>query len=182
MCIMFRDEWIILFFKFPFCGNFSLLLHKMVQETSRNTTQAENLQRRVVYINTSDISCLLNGRKHRIVVTRSCKNLMIKAQQETDTNKSKPHETSSWATLVCSTQSPNLVINSSCFPQLSWSLRSSRMGCPGEGLNLCAKFSEFLFLSASSLVSIRNLDLQSRVCCIKQKEIFTEYLKEKPVF
>ena len=44
MCIMFRDKWIILFFKFPFCGDFSLHLHKMVQETSRNITQAENLQ------------------------------------------------------------------------------------------------------------------------------------------
>ena len=70
MCIMFRDKWIILFFKFPFCGDFSLHLHKMVQETSRNITQAENLQRHVFLklayadINTSDISCLLNGRKH----------------------------------------------------------------------------------------------------------------------
>ena len=42
----------------------------MVQETSRNLTQAENLQRHVFLklanadINTSDISCLLNGRKH----------------------------------------------------------------------------------------------------------------------
>ena len=40
MCIMFRDKWIILFFKFPFCGDFSLHLLKMVQfkkhqETSR---------------------------------------------------------------------------------------------------------------------------------------------------
>ena len=30
---------------------------------------------------------------------------------------------------------------------------SSWMGCPGEALNLCAKFSEFLFLSVSSSVS-----------------------------
>ena len=35
MFIMFRDKWIIPFFKFPFCGDFSLRLHKMVQETSR---------------------------------------------------------------------------------------------------------------------------------------------------
>ena len=49
MCIMFRDKWIILFFKFPFCGDFSLHLHKMVQETSRNITQAENLQRHVFW-------------------------------------------------------------------------------------------------------------------------------------
>ena len=80
MCIMFQDKWIILF---PVCGDFSLHLHKMV--TSRNITQAENLQRHFflklanVDINTSDISCLLNGRKHRIVITRSCTNLVIKA-------------------------------------------------------------------------------------------------------
>ena len=53
MCIMFRDKWIILFFKFPFCGDFSLHLHKMVQETSRNITQAENLQRHVFW----NLSC-----------------------------------------------------------------------------------------------------------------------------
>ena len=39
MCIMFRDKWIILFFKFPFCGDFTLHLHKMVKEISRNITQ-----------------------------------------------------------------------------------------------------------------------------------------------
>ena len=33
---MFRDKWIVLFFKFPpFCDDFSLLLRKMVEETSR---------------------------------------------------------------------------------------------------------------------------------------------------
>ena len=36
-----------------------------------------------------------------------------------NTNKSKPPETSTWATLVCSTQSPNLVSNSSYFPQVA---------------------------------------------------------------
>ena len=82
---MFRDKWIVLFFKFPFCGDFSLHLYKMVQEISRNITQAENLQRHVFLklahadINASDISCLLNGGKPRIVITRSCTNLMIKA-------------------------------------------------------------------------------------------------------
>ena len=35
MRIMFRDKWIILFFKFQFFGDFSLHLHKMVQEISR---------------------------------------------------------------------------------------------------------------------------------------------------
>ena len=35
MCVMFRDKWIIRFFKFPFCGDFSLHLHKMVKELTR---------------------------------------------------------------------------------------------------------------------------------------------------
>ena len=47
MCIMLRHKWMILFFKSPFCGDFSLHLNKMVQETSRNITQAENLQSHV---------------------------------------------------------------------------------------------------------------------------------------
>ena len=34
-------------------------------------------------------------------------------------NQSKPPETSTWATLVCSTQSPNLVSNSPYFPQVA---------------------------------------------------------------
>ena len=37
-----------------------------------------------------NIACLLNRRKHRIVITRSCTNLMIKAWQDTDTNKANP--------------------------------------------------------------------------------------------
>ena len=44
---MFPDKWIIRFFKFPFCGDFSLHLHKMVEEISRNITRAENFQRHV---------------------------------------------------------------------------------------------------------------------------------------
>ena len=34
MCIMFRDKWITRFFEFPFCGDFSLHVHKMVEEIS----------------------------------------------------------------------------------------------------------------------------------------------------
>ena len=48
MCIMFRDKWIIRFFKFPFCCDFSLHLHKMVEEISRNIRRAENFQRHVL--------------------------------------------------------------------------------------------------------------------------------------
>ena len=44
---MFRDKWIIRFFKFPFYGDFSLHLHKMVEEISRNNTRAENFERHV---------------------------------------------------------------------------------------------------------------------------------------
>ena len=49
MCIMFRDKWIIRFFKSPFCGDFSLHLHEMVQEISRNITRAENFRRHVFW-------------------------------------------------------------------------------------------------------------------------------------
>ena len=44
---MFRDKWIIHFFKFPLYGDFSLHLHKMVEEISRNITRAENFERHV---------------------------------------------------------------------------------------------------------------------------------------
>ena len=44
---MLRDKWIIRFFKFPFYGDFSLHLHKMVEEISRNITRAENFERHV---------------------------------------------------------------------------------------------------------------------------------------
>ena len=45
--VMCKDKWIIRFFKFPFCGDFSVHLHKMVKEISRNITRAENFQRHV---------------------------------------------------------------------------------------------------------------------------------------
>ena len=78
---MFPDKWIIRFFKFPFCGDFSLHLHKMVEEISRNITRAELFKGMFMELANADINiaCLLNGRKHRIVITRSCTNLMIKA-------------------------------------------------------------------------------------------------------
>ena len=44
---MFRDKRIIRFFKFPFCGDFSLHLHNMVKEKSRNIMRVENFQRHV---------------------------------------------------------------------------------------------------------------------------------------
>ena len=62
-----------------------------------------------------------------------------------------------WATLkttVSSTQSPNLVSNSCYFPQVGL-FEATR--CPGEALNLCAKFSKFLFLSVSSLSSVSEI-------------------------
>ena len=81
MCVVFRAKWIIRFFKFPFCGDFSLHLHKMVKEISRNIMRAENFKGMFLKLANADINiaCLLNGRKHRIVITRSCTNLMIKA-------------------------------------------------------------------------------------------------------
>ena len=65
---MLRDKWIIRFFKFPLSGDFSLHLHKMVEEISRNITRAENFQLHVsgfLELANADINiaCLLNGRK-----------------------------------------------------------------------------------------------------------------------
>ena len=60
---MFRDKWIIRFFKFPFCGDFSLHLHKMVKEISRNITRAEIFKAMFLKLANADINiaCLLNG-------------------------------------------------------------------------------------------------------------------------
>ena len=67
MCIMFRDKSTIGFFTFPFCDGLSLHVHKMVEETSRNITRAEYFQGFLKRTNADiNISCLLNGRKHRI--------------------------------------------------------------------------------------------------------------------
>ena len=119
---MFRDKWIIRFFKFPFCGDFSLHLHKIVKEISRNITRAENFQRHVFELANPDINiaCLLNGRKHRIVITRSCTNLMTKAskiQIKTKANPLKPRRgLHLYALLSHQTLS---VLNSSYFPQVA---------------------------------------------------------------
>ena len=161
---MFGDKWIIRFLSFHFAVTsvyISIKWQKKYQETSRELKIFKGVFLEVANADIN-IACLLDGRKHRIVITRSCTNLMIKAQQDTDTNKSKPPETSTWATLVCSTQAPNLV-------SIKQPLFSS-----SQALNLCAKFAEFLFLSVSSLSSV--------------SEIYTsklnrrKYLKEKPVF
>ena len=175
MCVMFRDKWIIRFFKFPFCGDFSLDLQ--YQETSRELKTFKGMFLKLANADIN-IACLMNGRKHRIVITRSCTNLMIKAQQDTNTNKSKAPETSTWATLVCSTQSPNLVSNKTPIFLKSLSVKLPD-GMPGEALNLCAKFSESLFLSVSSLSSVSEIQT-SKVACVALNR--RKYLKEKPVF
>ena len=169
MCIMFRDKWITRFFKFPFCGDFRLHLHKMVEEMSRNITRAENFRRHVFWNSLMlayiDIACLLNGWKHWIVIRRSCTNLKIKAKQDTDTNKSKPLETSTWATLVCSTQSPKLVSNIPHFPQVG--LCEAPGGMSRWSFELvCEILKVPIFVRVFFIPSIRNLDLQSGVCCI----------------
>ena len=45
MCIVLRDKSMSGIFKFPFCGGFSLHLHKMVHMKKKNLTQAVNFQR-----------------------------------------------------------------------------------------------------------------------------------------
>ena len=171
MCIMFRDQWIILFFKIPFCGDFSLHLHKMVQETSRNITQAENLQRHVFW------NLLMLTSIH--LIFRACwmgENTELwsedhvqindKSLQDTDRNKSKPPETSSWATLVCSTQSATLSVIAPIF------LKSGFVKLP-DGMSrwsfelVCEILRVPIFVRVFFILSIRNSDLQSGVCCIK---------------
>ena len=46
MCIMFRDKWIIRFFEFLFCGDFSLHLHKMVSLRSMAVLSSRAQERR----------------------------------------------------------------------------------------------------------------------------------------
>ena len=60
------------------CGKTNLLYH-MLMKPLLQFIEACFLKLANADINTSDVSCLLNGRKHRIVITRSCTNLMIKA-------------------------------------------------------------------------------------------------------
>ena len=93
--------------------------------------------------------------------------------------KQKQNVWNLWATLVCSTQSPNLVTYSSYFRQVVGLCdRSSRIGCPGEALNLCAKFSKFIFLSVSSLSS-SEIET-SKVACVALNR--RKYENAKPVF
>ena len=68
MCIMFRAKSIIGFFKFPLCGVLiSSHLHKMVEEASRELKIVKGfLKRANADIADINISCLLNGQKHRI--------------------------------------------------------------------------------------------------------------------
>ena len=86
---------------------------------------------------------------------------MIKAQEDTDTNKSKASETSGlylYALLsdqILSEIAPIFLCD-----------RSSWIACPGEALNLRAKFSKFLFFRVF-FIFIRNSDLRGGVCCIK---------------
>ena len=78
---MFRDKWIIRFFKFPLCGDFSSHLQKMVEEISRTSRELKIFKGMFLELANADINIgrLLDGRKHRIVITRSSTNLMIKA-------------------------------------------------------------------------------------------------------
>ena len=119
-------------------------------------------------INYIFIACLLNGRKHRIVITRSCTNLMIKAQQDTDTNKSKPPETSTWhgLHLYALLSHQNLSVIAPIF------LKSLSVKLP-DGMSrrsfqlVCEILRVHIFVRVFFILSIRNLDLQSGVCCIK---------------
>ena len=72
-----------------------------------------------------------------------------------------------WATLVCSSQSPNLVRNSSYFPQVGLCERlPDRMF--RWSFELVLKILKVpIFVRVFFILSIRNLDLQSGLCYIK---------------
>ena len=76
------------------------------------------------------------------------------------------------AVLVCSTQSPNLVSNSSYFPQAVGLCEAPGSDVPVK-LWTCVReiLKVPIFVGVLFILSIRNLDLQIVVCCIKQKEI-----------
>ena len=118
--------------------------------------------------------------------TQNCDNKIIykfnriKPQQDTDTNKANPLKPRTWATLVCSTQSPNLASNSSYFRIF---LKLVFVKAPGLGMfrwsfELVWEILKVpIFVLVFFILSIRNLDLQSGVCWIKsswlnRKEIF----------
>ena len=103
-----------------------------------------------------NIACWLNGRKQRIVITRSCTNLMIKAQQDTDTNKSKPLKPRRGLHLYALLSHQTLSVIAPIFLKSSLELVCEIRRVP-------------IFVRVFFILSIRNLHLQ-----IKQKEIFKE--------
>ena len=153
---MFREKSIFGFFKFPFCGGFSLHLHKIVHSKKHYTSCKFSK----VFWNSLMLTSIYRARlimgentKLRRSITNEDK-IMYKFNDKNLARyryKQKQNLWNLWTTLVCSTQWLNLVSDSSYFPQVGLCDRSSRVGCSGEALNLCAKFSKFLFLSMSSL-------------------------------
>ena len=154
---MCRNKSIIIgFFKFPFCGDFSLHLHKMVR-MARNFTRAVSFQRLISKLANSEInyniSCFSGEHTELRRSITNDNNIMYKFNDKSLAKYRCKQKQNLWATLkatVSPTLSPNLVSNSYIF--LVGLCQATR--CPGEALNLCAKFSKFLiplFLSASSL-------------------------------
>ena len=154
---MFRNKSIIIgFFKFSFCGDFSLHLHKMVR-MARNFTRAVNFQRLISRLAYAEISyniwCFSSEHTELRRSITNDNNIMYKFNDKSLAKYRYKQKQNLWATLkttVSSTQSPNLVSN--CYIFLVSLCEATR--CPGEALNWCAKFSKFLiplFLSASSL-------------------------------
>ena len=115
-----------------------------------------------------NISCLLKGGEHK-ELRRSITNdnkIIYKFNDKSLARCRYKQKQNLWnlsATLVCSTQSPSRVSNSSYFlSSSSWSLWSSRIRCPGEALNLCEILKVPIFVRVF-FIFIRNLDLQSGV-------------------
>ena len=157
MCIMFRDKWIIRFLSLHFAVTsvyISIKWQKKYQETSRELKIFKGMFLELANADIN-IACLLSGRKHRIVITRSCTNLMIiklsKIQIQTKASPLKPRRGLHLYALL---RHQTLSVIAPIFLKSSLEL-------------VCEIHRVPIFVRVFFILSIRNLDLQ-----IKQKEIF----------
>ena len=160
MCIMFRDKWIILFFKFQsFRGDFSFHLHKVVEETLRNITRAENLQRHVFWN-----SLMLTS------IYRACwmdENTELWSQDHVQIQtKANPLKPRPGLQLYALLSHQTLSVIAPIFLKLVFVKLPDGMSRWSFDL-VCEIFKVPIFVCVFFILSIRNSDLQSGVCYIK---------------
>ena len=97
------------------------------------------------------------------MITRSSTNLIIKALQDTDTDKSKTSETSGLHLYA-------LLSSNSSYPKLVFVKLPDRMS--RWSFELACALKVPIFVRVLFNPSVRNLDLQSGVCYITYKEKF----------